>query len=68
MVGSEISQLMKLIDEIKELQNRFNLKAHEVAILHMLAIQECTDMNYEEMKKEILERNKDNDKDYTHLF
>lgn len=68
MGGSEISQLMKYIDEIKELQSRFNLKTYEVAALHMLAIKECTDVTYEDLKKDILEKNKNNDKDYTHLF
>ncbi len=63
-----MSLLMKRIEEVEELRKRYNLKSYEIFTLHLLAIREEKNLSYEEMKKSIINKNKNENKDYTHLF
>lgn len=46
-----MKQLIDRINEVIDLKTKYNLKSHEVFALHIVAILEESDMNYEKLKE-----------------
>lgn len=60
---------MKLIEEIEKMKIRYSLTSSEVLSLHLLAVKKFSKfLTYDDFKREILEKNKDKDKNYEDLF